>query len=237
MHGVRFLLPILLTACSTPGRNVQVHLPEAEGPSREAAIEADVGRLLSADPVASAAAARRLQALDDQGVDALLVVAARIPDERDPRWLNVLDENHALVPLTTEEQLDFLVWKATRTDRFGVMKAQNRLVDLARAEPDAVLARLRRGGPGVPSLAVALALAGERRAVGPLLARYRRAAGPEERRALAEAIAVLAGEDLRPPTEGSPAAIERAAQSVETWIQAQQPKEGGPGGQPDALDH
>lgn len=216
------LLPVFLAACATPGRNVPVAVPAARAPTAEERIAADVGRLLSSDPRASAAAAERLRYLDEGERDALLAHARTIPMERDPRWLHVLDENHALPPLPPAEEVDFLVWKAARDDPYDVMKAQSRLLDLARARPEVLLDRLASGAPGTEPVAVALTLAGEVRALRPLLARYRAARTPAERRILAEAMTPLVGEALRPPSDGPPAALESAARAVEAWLEARE---------------
>ena len=219
---VRALVPLLLAAllagCGTPGRNVPVELTPAPEPLASRLVGTEVGRLLSADPEESRRAERRLTALDEEGRKALLVHAAKIPGERDPRWLNVLDENHALQPLPADQELEYLLWKASREESFYVMKAQSRLLDLARAEPDLLIARMARGGRGAEVLAVALALAGERRAIRPLLARYENARSLEERRVAAESLAQLVGDDLRPRLQGSDAEIRRDADAIRRWL-------------------
>ena len=215
-------LAVLLPGCGTPGRNVPVELAAAPEPLASRLVGTEVGRLLSADPEQSRAAERRLTALDEQGREALLQHAAKIPSERDPRWLNVLDENHALPPLPTDQELEYLLWKVSRQESFYVMKAQSRLLDLARTQPDLLIARMARGGRGAEALAVALALADEKRAIGPLLARYENARTLEERRVAAESLARLVGDDLRPRLQGSDAEIQSDAQAIRSWL-AQHP--------------
>ncbi len=101
------------------------------------------------------------------------------------------------------------------------MKAQARLLDLARTQPDLLLARLDRGGRGAEAIAVALAMAGERRAVPPLLARYRNARTPDERRVAAEALG--ATRRRRAPARvcrDSNAEIQRDADAIERWYRS-----------------
>lgn len=222
MRHVLPLLTLLLAACATPGRNVTVHVPAARAPTTAERMAAEVGRLLSPDADVSEAASHRLRKLDETELAALLAHAKRIPTERDPRWLDVLDENHALPPLAPEEELDFLLWKTGRDDPYAVMKAQSRLLDLARTEPDVLLGRLERGGEGSEPIAVALGLVGERRALRPLIAQYRAAREVGERRALVEAMTPLVGASRRPPSEGPPEALERAAAALEAWLATQE---------------
>jgi hypothetical protein len=217
---VACLATLPLAACGTPGRNVPVELPAAPEPLASRLIAREVGRLLSASPEESSRAERRLTALDEDGRAALRVHAATIPGERDPRWLNVLDENHALGPLPPDVELEYLLWKASREESFYVMKAQSRLLDLARSQPDLLIARMARGGRGAEALAVALALADERRAIPPLLARYENARSLEERRVAAEALARLVGDDLRPRLQGSDAELRRDADAIRGWLAA-----------------
>lgn len=207
----------MLVGCGTPGRNVTVDVDAAPVPHPSRLVALEVGRLLSADPAASRLAERRLTALDAEGQAALLEHAGLIPMERDPRWLNVLEENHSLGDLMPEEYLEFLLWKVSREETFYVMKAQGRLLDLARSDPGVLLARLEKGGRGTEAIAVALAMAGEARAVPPLLRRYRTARTPEERRVAAEALTLIAGEERRPRLRGAPREIARDADEVETW--------------------
>jgi hypothetical protein len=204
-------------ACGTPGRNVRVALDDAPELPAERLVALDVGRLLTSDPAESLEAERRLTALDEDGRAALLAHAKRIPAERDPRWLHVLDENQALPPLTPNEELAYLSWKVTRSEPVYVMKAQGRLLDLARRQPALMLARLEAGGLGAEAVAVALALAGEQSAVPILLDRYRGARTVDERRAAVEALTRLVGEERRPRLQGSRADIDRDAESIRRW--------------------
>ncbi len=209
----------LLAACGTPGRNVPVELAAAPEPLASSLVGQQVGRLLSADPDESRRAERRLTALDEAGREALLAHAAKIPTERDPRWLNVLDENRALPPLSSEQELEYLLWKVSREEPFYVMKAQSRLLDLARTQPGLLVARMARGGRGAEAIAVALALADERRAIRPLLARYENARSLQERRVAAESLAQLLDDDLRPRLQGSDAQIRSDADAIRRWLE------------------
>jgi hypothetical protein len=222
------LLPVLLlAACSTPGRNVPVNLPPAPGPTPREQVTAEVGRLLSADPVASAEAERRLRLLDEKGRAALAQVAKTLPRERDPRWLHVLDENQMLPVLTDEEFLAFLHWKAGRPEELVAAKAQSRLLDLARAKPSLLVRALERRrdlslpadeSTSVEALAVAVAMAKVREAVPALLALYRRPRLPQDRRAAAEALGILTDGAVRLRHDGNPAQIEKAAREVDAWL-------------------
>jgi hypothetical protein len=228
--GPRFgslLAGLLLSGCGSAGRYVPVDLPPAPPLLPGRLVGEEVARLLGADPGVSQAAELRLTMLDADARRALLAHAARIPGERDPRWLHVLEENHALPPLGPEEDLDYLVWKAARPEPVYVMRAEGRLADLARREPDRVIARLERGGAGADALAVALGLAGVRRAVPTLVRRYRAAATPEERRGPAEALGLLAGEALRPRLRGTDAEIARDADAIVRWWRGGEEEEHG----------
>jgi hypothetical protein len=214
------ILALALGACGTPGRNVPVDLPPAPRPTPAAEVAREVGDLLSADREASRRAEQRLMTLEESGRRELLAFAKTIPLERDPRWLNVLDENQGLPALPPEEMLAFLLWKSERPDRFYAMKAQNRLLELARQDPRPLLAALERGDRGAEALAIAFALSGRPEAVPALVARYRASADAKERRALSEALARLAGENRRPRVEGTPQDRARDADAIDTWYRA-----------------
>ena len=212
---------LLLAACGAPGHHVPIDVPAAQPPAETTLVARDVGWLLTSDPHRSRAAMERLTRLDAEGVEALQAHAARIPSERDPRWLHVLDENHVLPALETEEELEFLLWKVDQKEAFYVMKAQSRLLDLAATSPEALVKRLEQGGDGTEALAVALAMRGEAQSVPVLLARYRAAETTVQRRVAAEALGHVVGEDLRPRTQGAPEELEQDAQQIERWIQQQ----------------
>lgn len=215
-------LAALLCACGTPGSNVAVNVPVAPVVKQDVRIAEAVGELLSSDARESEAALQQLLQLDESQRADLIAYRDQIPNERDPRWLNVLDEYHALPELDAKDQLDFLVWKAGRPEPFFVMKAQSRLLDMARDNPEALIDRLEAGGDGSEVLAVALALSGERRAVPALLTRYRYPQQPDERRAAVEALAQLVGEERRPRLRGTREEMERDALAIESWYQEQQ---------------
>lgn len=211
------LLLGVLTACGSPGRNIPVDVQAAPEIPPRLRMGEEVGRLLSPEPQVSKAAERRLMALDEEGRDRLVTYAGTLEGERDVRLLNVLDEHHALPDMPVDQTLDFLIWKAARPERFYVMKAQSRLLDLTRRDPKAVMARARRGGPGFEMLAVVLASSGTREAVPVLVERYRRTTESEERAAAAAALARLTDGAVQPRPAGPRQEIARDAQAVEDW--------------------
>ena len=176
-----------------------------------------MGDLLSSNAVASVAAEGALLNLDDAHRAALAVNARRIPTERDPRWRNVLYQNGLLPNVTPDERLDLLVWAASRPSQVDVVKAQNELLDMAAKDPDLLLARLGRPGPGRDVIAVALSFAHERRAVPALVALYRGPSSPVERRAAAAALARLAGNDLAPRPDASDDERAKDAARLSAW--------------------
>lgn len=222
--AVLLVLPALALACAacgTPGRTLQVDVPSARSPSVATQMGEEVGRLLSPDPEVSRAAEGRLLGLDPEGRERLIAYAATLEAERDVRLLNVLDEHHALPEMPAEDTLDFLLWKGTRPERYYVIKAQSRLMDMARSDPAPLVERLRREERGFGLLAVVLALNDRREAVPPLLARYRTTADVRERRAAAEALARLVPEHA-PRAAGPPAEIARDAEAIDAWFRKQQ---------------
>ncbi len=221
-HLLSSVCVLLACACGSSGSSVPVNVPTAPVVKENVRIAEAVGQLLSPDERESEAALKRLLRLDESQREELTAYAAQIPDERDPRWLNVLDEYHALPELEARDRLAFLIWKANRAERFFVMKAQSRLLDMAREHPEVMIERLEAGGPGSEVLSVALALSGERRAVPALLARYRYPQQPGERRAAAEALARLVGEERRPRVRATRDELERDALAIEAWYQEQQ---------------
>lgn len=215
------LSTLLLCACTTPGSRTPVDVGRAPALAPRVEIGREVGLLLSADEAASRAAEQRLVNVSGPQREQLLAYAETIPTERDPRWLNVLDEHHALPPLDDEAQLDFLIWKGARASRFFAMKAQSRLLDMARTRPEVLIARLGRGGEGMDRVAIALAQAGVARAVPALLQRYTEPRSPLERRAAAEALTMLAGEPRRPRARGSAREIAQDASVIRAWYEEQ----------------
>jgi len=211
-----------LVGCGSTADTVPVDVPHAPRVSERVQVAYEVGRLLGSDSAASKAAGQRLMALDGEARTRFLAYVERLQGERDPRLLNVLDEQHALPTMAASARLDFLLWKASLPDRFYAMKAQSGLIDLARDEPDAVIARLR-GGTGREGeiLGVVLAVSGVQRAVPALIARYRGATDGRERAAAAEALGLLAGAERRPRPSGSAAEIRRDADLLQTWYREQ----------------
>lgn len=216
MRTAPLLAALLLpaTGCGSTSATARVSLEEPPRPTPASEVGRAVGELLGSDPEVARAAEARLLALDEPGRAALRTHAASIPTERDPRWLHVLDEHHALPALAPEERLAFLLWKARRPEPFFVSKAQQALVAEAHRDPAPLLAALRGGGSGTDVLAVALAIAQRREAVPLLVERYLATPDEHERRALAEALARLCGEDVRPRLGGSDEDRRRDAERV-----------------------
>jgi hypothetical protein len=212
---------VTLAACTTPGQDLDVRVRSAPVVAPEVQIGAEVGRLLAPDEQTSRAAQRRLVALTGEDRDRLLTYAKTLRQERDPRLLNVLDEHHALPELGTRERIEFLLWKAHLPERFYAMKAQSRLIDMARSDPAPLIARLAEGGDRVDVLSVVLAITKTRSAVPVLLQRYRTTTDPRTRSTAAEALGRIAGEERRPRPSGSPEDIERDAQIIRDWYEEQ----------------
>lgn len=193
---------------------VPVRLEDPPRPTPAGEVGRAVGELLSNDPAQAAAAERRLLALDEEGRAALREHLAAIPGERDPRWLHVLDEHQVLPDLSADERVAFLAWKASRPEEFFVSKAQSALVAEARRDPDPLLRALARGAPSADVIVLALAVAGRREAVPALTERYVATEDLQERRALAEALARLVGEDVRPRIGGARADRQKDATTL-----------------------
>ena len=219
------LLALLLSAagCRSGAPRVSIDLPPAPEPLARDLVAAEVGRLLSADTAASRQAEQRLTSLDHEGRMALSDHAERIPAERDPRWLLVLEENHLAPALPPKEEIAYLLWKSQRAETFYVMKAQNRLLELARSEPDAMLLALDAKPPGDDVLLVALALAGERRAFPRLRDRYAAAETAAARRGPAVALTQLTGSEVTPRVQGSPTDIQSDVGRLDAWWAEHQP--------------
>jgi hypothetical protein len=203
--------------CGTPGQDLQVKVPAAPRVDSRVLVGEEVGRLLSPDPETSKAAEKRLIALTGEDRESFLTYARTLQGEHDPRLLNVLDEHQALPPLDVEDRLDFLLWKAALPERFYLMKSQSRLIDLARTDPDPMIARVRRDAPGSDVLGVVLAITKTMPAVPALIERYRSTGNGRSRAAAAEALGLFAGEEFRPRPSGSGAEIARDAAALEAW--------------------
>ncbi len=217
------LLTLLLGlgACGSTVEDVRVDVPPVPRIPERVQIAQDVGQLLAPDPERSKAAGRRLMALDGEDRQRFLDYVATLEGERDLRLLNVLDEQHALPEMSVGDQLDFLLWKSAHPERFYVMKAQSRLIDLARKQPDAIIGRLGEGGRNAELLGVVLALAGTQQAMPALIERYELAESQRERAAAAEALGILAGEERRPRPSGTREEIARDAAALEAWYAEQ----------------
>lgn len=209
-------------ACGLPGTATPVDVGAAPAVAQEVEVGREIGLLLSADEEASRQAEARLSTVTGEDRVALLAYRDVIPNERDPRWLNVLDEHHALPELGDRALVDFLVWKGERPGSTFAMKAQNQLLDLARQRPDMLIARLREGGEGMEKIAVALSMAGVVSAVPVLLERYTDPRDAVERRAAADALARIAGDGLRPRARGSARELAQDASSIRAWYDEQQ---------------
>lgn len=213
---------LTVSGCGSGASRVPINVPDAPKITEEHVVAQEVGRLLSPDPRASESARRRLLNQTDDGRRTLLVYAATIPDERDPRWLDVLDEQGALPELTTDEELSFLLWKARKGDRFHVMKSQGRLIEIASTEPGAVLERLDRSDAGSQSLLVmSLGLAEQREAVPALLQRYLASTDDALQRAVVESLAMIAGEARRPRERGTIEEMRSDAGRIRRWYRHQ----------------
>jgi hypothetical protein len=176
-----------------------------------------VGDLLSADERRSRDAEEALEALEGERRRALEAHARRIPAERDPRWLSVIEANGLRGGATEAERLDLLVWRASR-DRPSAAPAREALAEAARRDPAPLVERLTRAsGPAAATLARALGEARAEAAVPALLALYRSAKTAEERRAASAALGAVAGDALRPRVDGTPEEIEEDARRVEEW--------------------
>jgi hypothetical protein len=187
----------LLAGCGSTNECAYVRVPAAQAPTETARVGRLVGELLAADPGRSADAEKRLLALVGSEREQLAAHAASIPHEHDPRWLHVLDEQQLLPDLPPDERVALLLWKAERPERFYVMKARAGLTEIARRDPAPLLAAVRAGVPGTGHAAVALALADRADAVPTLLDRFVESEDEDERRALAEALRSLLGEETR----------------------------------------
>jgi len=218
---IAILMWLLAGGCGSTAADVRLDAPTVPRVPERVQVAEEVGRLLSPDPALSKAAARRLVALEGERQEEFLAYAKTLEGERDPRLLNVLDEHQALPAMPTAERIDFLLWKAARPERFYVMKAQSRLIDLAREDPDALIARVQEGGEGADVLAVVLAVTRTQKALPALLGRYRDATSQRERAATAEALGILAGEERRPRASGTPEEIAGDAATLEAWYREQ----------------
>ena len=223
----RFLRTVLLVgicaalqqACASASERRPVDVASPPSPSQRIVLGEEVGRLLSHDPAVSARAAKRLRSLTDEDREELIALARTLPDERDPRWLAVLDDQQALPDLSPEDRLRYALWRADQPGRSSGMRAQSLLLELARTDADLLIRRLESGeARGRPRVAIALGQSGERRAVPQLLDLYLRTADGRERRASAESLAWLLGEAYRPRTVGSPAEMRADAARIRRAI-------------------
>ena len=97
-------------------------------------------------------------------------------------------------------------------------RAQSGLLDLARSNPEILLAKLAdRSCPARDAIAVALADAGEARAIPALVDLYRASGTPAERRAAALALGKLAGEARKPRLDATDIERERDADRLLAW--------------------
>ncbi len=197
--AILLALPCALGAagCGSTETSCYLRVPAAVAPATRTVVARTVGELLSGDAQRSAAAEKRLLALDAAELEELRLLAERIPTERDPRWLHVLDEHQLGPALPAEERVAFLLWKAARPEAFFAMKARAALAEQARRDPAPLLAALEAGLPGGDALALALAVAKRTDAVPALAERYVVSEDENERRALVEALTRLLGEETR----------------------------------------
>lgn len=208
-------LAAVLQGCASASERRPVDVASPPPPTQRVVLGEEVGRLLSHDQAVSARAAQRLRSLTDEDRDELIALAQTLPDERDPRWLAVLDDQQALPELKPEERLRYALWRAEQPGRSSGMRAQSLLLELARTDAPLLIRQLETGGPqGRPRVVVALGQSGEQRAVLPILELYLRTGSAQERRASAESIAWLLGEAYRPRTVGSPAEMRADAARI-----------------------
>ena len=239
-HGRRTGWLIGLVALSTPGCGATdtggyVRVPSATPPATSAVVSRAVGELLSGDPERSAAAEKRLLALDAAELEELRQLAERIPAERDPRWLHVLDEHHEGPALSPQERVAFLLWKAARPEPFFALKARAALAEQARRDPAPLLEALEAGLPQAEALALALAVAERTDAVPALTRRYVVTEDEDERRALVEALSRLLGEETRLRVTAPRDEREREATRVrERFLLGRRPQSAGPSEGPSA---
>ncbi len=191
MYRVAATAAVLLAAgCASAAARAPMDVPAGRAPTPADDVAREVAALLSGDPTAARAAETSLVALDGPGRAALARHAASIPTERDPRWLHVLDAHGLLPPLAPDEAVAFRLAEAARGEPGLLARARAALETLARRDPAPLVARLRPG-PGADLLALALGDAGAASAAPALLALYRDARTPAERRAAAAALATL----------------------------------------------
>lgn len=207
-----------LAGCGLPSTGAAVRLEEPRAPDAAQEVGRLVGELLVNDAEQSRAAEARLLALSAGQRQALEQHAARIPGERDPRWLHVLEEQGLLPALSPGERTALWLWKVRRPEPSFAMKAQAALAGQARSDPAPLLLELARGGAAVAPVAAALTVAGRRDAVPALVARYLAAPDDDERRPLTEALAALVGEEARPRLGGTPEERRRDAdETLRRW--------------------
>jgi hypothetical protein len=215
------VLPLALatgTSCASDGEDACVDAPFPRAPTAREDVGRLAGDLLSADAGASRAAERTLVSLDLEGRAALASLAREVPEERDPRWLHVLDRNALLSGASPDDRLDLLLWRASRAEEpETVEEARRALSAEASRDPEALASRLARPGRDRAPLARALGDARARAAVPALLALYRSAETTAERRAASAALGAIAGDSLRPRAVGTEAEREEDAARVEEW--------------------
>ncbi|MFO0933932.1 MAG: hypothetical protein U1E39_14680 [Planctomycetota bacterium] len=189
MYRVAAALAVVFAAgCASAAARAPVDVPAGRAPTPDDAVAREVGALLSGDVAAARAAEADLVALDASGRAALARHAATIPNERDPRWLHVLDAHGLLPALSPDEAVAFRLAEAARGEPGLLARARAALEAQARRDPAPLVARLR-GGPGADLLALALGDAGATSAAPALLALYKDPRAPAERRAAAAALA------------------------------------------------
>lgn len=212
------LAAAISSACAAPEKRVRLDVPAAEAPTSATRVGEEVAKLLSPDVATSDAAARVLEGLDEDGRKALAAHAKTIPNEPDPRWLTALEFNGLLTGLAPSARVRLLCWQSAQRDARRVWRAQSGLLDLARSHPDALLAAL--ADPACLSrdaVAVALADAGERRAIPALVEIYRSPTNLAEGRAASLALGRLAGSERRPRDDATDADRARDADRLLTW--------------------
>ncbi|MCC7138372.1 MAG: hypothetical protein IT460_08110 [Planctomycetes bacterium] len=202
---------LCVAGCASEGARAHVDLPRGRAPSEQDRVAREVGRLLGSDARASKEAEDALHALDAPGRAALAAHARRIPGERDPRWLHVLDEHGLLPPLSDRDLVALHLWEAARGGAPAVAKAQATLERVAVSDPEVLVEAIARPGPSRDLVALVLGRSHVTRAVPALVALYRDGTTAAERRAAADALGRLLGADARPPADADDA--ERAVEA------------------------
>ncbi len=213
------------TGCaSTPLDGIRGENTSVRGKTRpfsskdDAGLRDEIQALLSSDTRRSQQAERNLRGLNEDERTRLLQIARERPAERDPRWLSLMEDLHGPVLLSPDEEWRYLSWRVAQPDRVRAMRAQSRLADLAHTHPEPLLRAALQREPGYEAAVLALASARHPHAAQEFVRRYRSPLTHDERRLMAEALAVWTGDRLIPRTVGEPWEIEADASRITTMV-------------------